>query len=104
MVSPLLYIPEYIFGVRVYIDVFHDIIFSYCLTANVTLTFGYIKWTPDVAFTGSFLDIVFGHYLRKEMGKKLPLKMRNESIIASFCSAKSPKASCLLSEKLEAVV
>ena len=39
---------------------FHDILFSYPLTATQTLTFGYITWTPDVAFTGSFLDIVFG--------------------------------------------
>ena len=69
LASPPLYIPEYIFWVRVYIDVFHKIIFSYYLTANRTLTFGYIKWTLDVDFTGSFLDIVFGQYFRQKMGK-----------------------------------
>ena len=69
LASPLLYIPEYYFGVRVYIDV-HDIIFSDSSTATQTLTFGYIKWTPDVAFSGSYLDIVFGKYFRQEMVKK----------------------------------
>ena len=49
-----------VFGVRVYIDVFNDIIFSYSFTATLTFNFGYIKWTPYVDFTGSFLDIVFG--------------------------------------------
>ena len=53
---------------------FHDIIFSYYLTATRTLNFGYIKWTPDVAFTGSLLDIVFGQYFRQEMGKKTTTK------------------------------
>ena len=48
---------------------FHGIIFSYSSTATRTLTFGYIKCTPDVAFTVSFLDIVFGQYFRQEMGK-----------------------------------
>ena len=47
--------------VRVYKDVF-------------SLTFGCIKWTPDVSFTGSFLDIVFNRYFRKVMGKKIPTK------------------------------
>ena len=57
------------FWIKVYIDVFHDIIFSYSLTANQTLTFGYIKWIPDVFFTVSFLDIVLGQYFRQEMVK-----------------------------------
>ena len=63
-----------IFGVRVYIDVFHDIIFSYSLTDTRTLTFGYIKWTPDVAFTGSFLDIVFDQCFRQKNGPKIATK------------------------------
>ena len=53
--------------------IFNDIIFSHSLTATYTLNFGYIKWTPYAAFTGSFVDIVFGHYFRQEMGNKLPL-------------------------------
>ena len=77
------------FGVGVYVDVFHDIIFYYPLTATGTLTFK-IKWTPDVAFTGSFLDIVFGQYFRQEMGKELPPIMWNESVIASFFWQYSP--------------
>ena len=61
---PLLYIPEYNFlGQVLYI------IFAYYLTTTRTLTFGYIKWNPDVAFTGSILDILFGQYFRQEMGK-----------------------------------
>ena len=60
----LLYIPEY-FLVRVYIDVFHDIIFSYALTTTWTLTFGYIKCISYVAFNDSFLNIVFGQYFRQ---------------------------------------
>ena len=42
----------------------HDIIFYHSLMYTQTLTPGYIKFTPDVAFTGSFLDIVFGQYVR----------------------------------------
>ena len=45
--------------------------FSYYLTDNQTLNFGYIKWTPDVAFNGSFLDIVSGQYFRKGMGENI---------------------------------
>ena len=55
-------------------DVFHDMLFSYSLTATWTLNFGCIKWTPDVAFTGSFIDIVFGQYFRQGMGKKTATK------------------------------
>ena len=53
---------------------FRDIIFSYYSTATLTLTFGYIKWTPDIAFTGGLLDIMFGWYFRQEMGKKTATK------------------------------
>ena len=56
----------------------------YSLTGIQNPTFGYIKWTPDVALTGSFLDVVFGQYLRQEMGQKMPPKMLNESVIAFF--------------------
>ena len=57
-------------------DVFHDIIFSYYLTATRTLNFGYIKFPLYVAFTGSFLDVVFGQYFRPEMGKNCHHKYR----------------------------
>ena len=69
---------------RVYIDVFNDIIFYDYLTTTQTLTFGHIKWTPYVALTGSFLDMIFHRYFRQGMGKKLPPKMWNESVVASF--------------------
>ena len=61
---------------------FHDII--YYLTATQTLTFGHIKYTPDVALAGSFLYIAFGQYFRRRMGEKLPPKMQNESFVDSF--------------------
>ena len=61
-------------GVRVYLDIFHDIILCYSLTTTWTLTFGYIKRTPYVDFTCSFLDIVFCQYSRQDTGKKLPQK------------------------------
>ena len=69
---PLLYISEYILGLEFMYMFFHDVIFSYSLTATQTLTFGYIKRTPYVDFTGTFLDIVLGQYFRQEMVKKLP--------------------------------
>ena len=59
---------------RVYIDILQNIIFYYSLTTTQTLTFGYIKWTPDSAFTGSFIDIVFGQYARKGIGKNITTK------------------------------
>ena len=48
--------------------------FSFYLTATQTLTFGYIKWTLDVAFTGSLFDILFGPYVSHENGKKTATK------------------------------
>ena len=48
--------------------------FSNYLTATCTLTSGYIKWYPDVAFTFSFLDIVFGKYVRWGMGENADTK------------------------------
>ena len=48
--------------------------FSFSLTATQTLTFGYIKWTLDVAFTVSLFDILFGHYVSHEKGKKTATK------------------------------
>ena len=54
----------------VYIDVFFmKTYFCYYLTATQTPTFGYIKWTPDVSLTGSFIDIVFGQVFRRGMKK-----------------------------------
>ena len=57
------------FWVRVYINVFCDIMFSYYLTSIRNLTFRWIKCIPYVAFNVSFLDILFGQYSRREMGK-----------------------------------
>ena len=54
--------------------VFSDIIFSSSLTATRNLNFAYIKWNPDVLFTGIFLDIVLGRYVRWGMGKKSDTK------------------------------
>ena len=60
---------------RVYIDIFLVIfIFSYSLTDTWNLSFGYIKWTLYVAFTVTFLDIVFGRYDRQGMGRKTATK------------------------------
>ena len=61
---------------RVYIDVFHDIIFYYSLTVTQTLTFGHIKWTLDDTLTCSFLDIVFGQYFRQGLGKIIHQKWK----------------------------
>ena len=44
------------------------------LAATQILTFGYIKWNPDVVFTGSLFDIVFGQYFRQWMGEKTATK------------------------------
>ena len=44
--------------------------FSSSLTTTQTLKFVYVTWTLDVAFTGNFFDIIFGQYVRHEMGKK----------------------------------
>ena len=44
-------------------------LFSSSLTVTLTLIFGYIKCTPYVSFTGTFLDIVYDQYFRQEMGK-----------------------------------
>ena len=47
------------FQIRVYIDAFHDIIFSYSLIGTQTLIFGHIRQTPDVASTVIYRGIVF---------------------------------------------
>ena len=80
---------------------FHIIIFSYYLTSTQNLTVGYIKRTPDYAFTYSFLDILFVQYFRQEMSKTLTSKIRNESDIASFRSEILPMVPCTFREKLE---
>ena len=49
-------------------------ILSNFLSDTQTLVFGYTKWTSGVSFTGSFLDIVFGHYFRRGMGKNTVIK------------------------------
>ena len=79
-------------------------IFSYYSTATRTIAFGCIKWTPYVAFTGSFLDIVFGQYFRQDMRKIMPPKMRNDSVISSSCSAILSMMSCPFRKKWESGV
>ena len=71
------------FHIRVYIDVFHDLIFSYYLTDTQTLTFGNIKWTPDVAPTVRFLNVVLPQSYKEGRSKQLPPKIRDESLVAS---------------------
>ena len=78
--------------------------FSYSLTSTRTLSFGYIKWTHNVALTGSFLGILFGQYVRRGMGRNPPPKMRNEFVVANFHSAIFPMVSCLFLEGREAGV
>ena len=53
------------------------------------------------SFAGSFLDILFGQYVRRGMGKKLPPKMRNELVVTSFHAAFLPMVSCLFRKKRE---
>ena len=59
---------------------------------------------PDVASTVCFLDIVIVQCFRHGMGKKLPLKIQNDSIIASFCLAIWTMVSCTFHERWEAGV
>ena len=56
----------------IYVFTWQNIFLS--LTATQTLTFGYIEWIPEIAFTGSYLDIVFGQYVRRSMGRKSATK------------------------------
>ena len=72
------------------------IYFSYSLTTTQTPTFGHIKWTLDVAFTGSFLHIVSVQHARQGMGEKIPPKNWNEFVIASFPCQFSPWCHVLL--------
>ena len=78
--------------------------FSLYLIATLTLTFGYIKWISDVAFTGSFLDIVFGKYVGEGWAKTLPSKMWNDFIVASFHLGISTMVSYPFCEKQETEV
>ena len=74
------------------------------LNTNQILNFGDIKWTPAVDFTGSFLDILIVQYVRQGLGKKLPPKMQNKFVFASFDSLISPIVSCPFCEKQESGV
>ena len=66
----LIYIQECGIHIRVYIDAFFMTLYFCCyLIVTGTPIFGYIKWTPDVALTGSFLGIVFCRYGRREIGE-----------------------------------
>ena len=69
------------------------------LNATHTITFGCIKWTPDVEFTDNFLGIVFGKYVRRSMGEKLSPKTQNEFYVTRFCLEILPRVSCLFCEK-----
>ena len=62
----------------------HNILSSF-FTATQYLNFGYIKCNPYIAFVGIFLDIVFDQYVRGVWAKKLPPKIHNCFIVASFC-------------------
>ena len=44
--------------------------FFYSLTTTQIPNFGYIKWTPYVALTSSFLNTGFDQYVRQGMGRK----------------------------------
>ena len=90
LASPLLYIPEKFIQIRVYLDVFRDIILSYYLTTTRTLTFSNIKYTPDFALASSFFYIVFGQDSGQGMGKKLPQRIQNESVATSFAQKSCP--------------
>ena len=68
--------------------------FSYPLTATQTLTFGYIKWTTDVAFIAIFLDIVFGHFFRRGMGKTIATKTCKSPVFPWRVWKISPMFSC----------
>ena len=54
-----------------------------------TLTCGSIKWTPYVAFTGSFLNIVFGQYFRwgvkKTATKKFGMSLTAPVFAWQYC-------------------
>ena len=63
---------------------FNGIIFSYYLTDTQTLTFGHIKRTPYVAPTVSYPDIVLGQSFKQGKEKKLPPKIRDDSLVISF--------------------
>ena len=69
-----------------------------------TPTLGYIKCTPYVYFTSSFIDIVFGQYVRRGMKEKLPPKMWNTFAVTSFHPAISPMVSHAFHEKRESGV
>ena len=104
LASPLLYIPKYVIQIRVYIVVFHDITFSYYLIATRNLTFGHIKWTPDITLTHSFPDILFVRYSRQGMGGEKCHQNAELFLCCLFRSAIFPMVSCLFCEKLEAVM
>ena len=55
----------------------------YSLNATQTLMFGYIKCTTYVFFTISFLDIVYGPYVRQWMCEIFPPKTWNKLVVAS---------------------
>ena len=60
--------------------------FFYSLTTTQIPNFGYIKWTPYVALTSSFLNTGFDQYVRQGMGRKMPPNTWNEFVVASFPS------------------
>ena len=76
--------------IRVYVDAFFMTLYFSCyVTATQTLTFGYAKCTPDVA-TGSYLDIVFGQYVRQGMGENFHQKCGMSSPLLFFAHQYHP--------------
>ena len=64
--------------------------FCYSLTATRIPTFRYINWTPDVALTGSFLDIVFGQYQARDGRKNCHQKRGMSSSSPVFARQSRP--------------
>ena len=54
------------------------------LTTTISLDFGYIKCTPDVAFAVTLLDIVVYQYVRVRMNEETAAKNKNCFIVANF--------------------
>ena len=73
--------------------------FSYSFKRHPHRHLWVYKIDPYVAFTRFFLGIVFGQYVRRGMGEKLPPKMRNDFIIVSFGSEILAMVSCTFCKK-----
>ena len=71
---------------------------------KVTGVFGYIKWTPDVAFTSNFLDFLLVSMSGEGWAKILPPKTAEQSL-SSPVFTRQPRPWCHLrfmqNERLE---